>query len=97
VLTADNIGALRHAALAGQGITMLPTFVAGEDFAEGRLVPVFQDFHPEDGAVSIVYQNAPHVPCKVRALVDFLVERFAGTPPWDRRLKTSQRDPPPSA
>lgn len=96
VLTADNIEGLRHAALAGQGITMLATFVAGEDFAEGRLVPVFRDFHPDDGAVSIVYQNAPHVPRKVRALVDFLVERFAGTPPWDRQLTTPEGDLPPA-
>jgi DNA-binding transcriptional LysR family regulator len=84
VLTTDNVEALRHAALAGVGITILATFVAGEDFAAGRLIPVFHDFHPAESTISIVYPNAPHVPRKVRAFVDFLVGQFAGTPPWDR-------------
>lgn len=83
ILTADNIEALRHAALAGTGITILATFVAGRDLAEGRLVPVLRDYSPAESTVSIVYQNAPHLARKVRALVEFLTERFAGTPPWE--------------
>jgi DNA-binding transcriptional LysR family regulator len=91
-LVADNIGALRHAALAGQGITVLATFVAGQDFANGRLVPVFRDIQPEESTVSIVYQNAAFVPRKVRALVDFLIERLAGTPPWEVPRKDGHAD-----
>lgn len=91
VLTTDNIEALRCAAVAGEGITILATFVAGADLAAGRLVPVFRSIHPAESTVSVVYQNAPHVPRRVRALVDFLAERFAGTPPWDRVARKAAR------
>jgi DNA-binding transcriptional LysR family regulator len=40
VLRSDNVEALRHAALAGQGIALLADFVAGDDLAAGRLMPV---------------------------------------------------------
>jgi len=84
VLRADNIEALRHAALAGLGIALIATSVADEDLAAGRLVPILTDWRLPESDVSIVYPNAPFVPRKVRALVAFLSERFSAGPPWER-------------
>jgi DNA-binding transcriptional LysR family regulator len=77
ILAADNIEALRQAALAGRGIGLFGTFVAGDDLRAGRLVAVLQQYPPIESIVSVVYRNAPLVPMRVRVLVDFLVEAFA--------------------
>jgi DNA-binding transcriptional LysR family regulator len=31
-----------------------------------------------------VYPSRRHLSAKVRVMIDFLVEEFAGVPPWDR-------------
>lgn len=77
VLKADNVEVLRLAALAGQGIALLASFVASEDLAAGRLVAVMQEWSPAESAAFIVYPNAPFVPQKVRVLTDFLVTKLA--------------------
>ena len=76
VLKADNVEVLRLAALAGQGIALLANFVAGEDVAAGRLVPVMKKWSPAQSAVFMVYPNAPFVPQKVRVLSDFLAAKL---------------------
>ena len=77
IMTADNIVALHHAALAGEGIAILGEFVAEDDLTAGRLVPVFEHYHADDSAAFIAYPNARHIPRKVRVLVDFLVHEFS--------------------
>ena len=76
VLRSDNVEALRYAALAGQGVALLADFVAGEDLAAGRLVPLLPAWRAAASDVSIVYPSARFVPRKVRAFVDFLVQHF---------------------
>ena len=85
-IAADNAEALRIAAVAGQGIAMLATFVVGDDLREGHLVPVLADWRPAKGLVSIVYPNAPFLPLRVRTFIDFLVNALRGEPPWERNL-----------
>jgi DNA-binding transcriptional LysR family regulator len=86
-LRANNGDALRAAALAGQGIVYQPSFLFSEDLRAGRLVPIRLD-HPTFQFANAYAVHAPdrHVPAKVRLLIDFLAERWAGEPPWDRGL-----------
>ena len=93
VLTADNMEPLRRAAVAGAGIAILAAFGAAKDLADGRLVPVFRDYHPLESTISVVYRDAPHLPRRVRVLIDFLVEAFKGTPPWEVRREASRNKP----
>lgn len=86
MLAADNAEALRLAALAGGGIAMLATFVAGDDLAAGRLVSVLTQWEPTASTISLAYHDAPFTPQKVRALSTFLAGKFAGDPPWERPL-----------
>ncbi|MEO9338263.1 LysR family transcriptional regulator [Mesorhizobium sp. SB112] len=86
VMSSDNITALHHAALAGQGIAILATFVAGTDISQKRLIPVLNGYRPAKSIVSVIYPRAPIVPRKVRAFIDFMSEEFEGRPPWDREL-----------
>ena len=82
-VSANNGDALRVIALAGMGIASLPTFIVGADLRTGALVSALDPFVPQDIAMSAVYPHARHLSPKVRAFVDFLVERFGKRPYWD--------------
>jgi DNA-binding transcriptional LysR family regulator len=82
-VSANNGDALRSMALAGFGIANLPTFIVGADLREGALVAALERFIPQDLAMSAVYPHSRHLSPKVRAFVDFLVERFGKRPYWD--------------
>ncbi|MGE0714870.1 MAG: LysR family transcriptional regulator [Alphaproteobacteria bacterium] len=79
----NNGDALRAAAIAGQGIVLLPTFAIGADLAEGSLRVVLPDWKMPELTIHAVYPVNRHLAAKVRLFVDFLAERFRGDPPWD--------------
>ncbi len=79
---ANNSLALRTALLGGVGISLIPTFIVGEDLERGTLIEVMTDFTPEPQAIYAVYPQSRHLSAKVRAFVDFLAERFATVPGW---------------
>jgi DNA-binding transcriptional LysR family regulator len=70
------------AARAGFGITRSPAFVAAEHLRSGALRTILQAYEPEPLHVHAIYPHARHLAPKVRAIVDFLVQRFAGEPAW---------------
>ncbi|SHH61553.1 LysR family transcriptional regulator [Massilia sp. CF038] len=80
---ANNGDTARQAALAGAGIIWQPTFLIGADLRAGRLVPLLPGFSLPDIDVLAVYPSRRQLSAKVRAMIDFLAEQFAGTPPWD--------------
>ena len=75
--------ALTAAVLGGLGIALLPTFLIGRALQEGRLRAVLSDHVPSERHIYAVYLPNRHLPAKVRAFIDFLVERFSPTPYWD--------------
>ncbi len=86
-LQAGNGDVLVAVALAGQGLIYEPTFLVGEHIRAGRLEIVPLDHPPaEMPGVYAIYPATRRPPAKVRAFVDFLVERFGADPPWDREL-----------
>ncbi len=72
------------AAEAGLGIACVPSFVAADALREGRVRHVLQEFEAEPYGVHALYPHSRYLAAKVRALVDFLAERYRGTPPWDQ-------------
>jgi DNA-binding transcriptional LysR family regulator len=82
VLRADNVEALRHAALAGLVLALLAEFVAGEDLEAGRLTPIMTRWRPLQSDVSFVYPAARVVPRKVRVLLEFLVRKLRADDRW---------------
>ena len=77
-LRANNGDALLAAALGGQGLIYEPSFIVGDAVARGELQPLPLDHPPRDlGGIHAVWPAARHAPAKVRAMVDFLVEREA--------------------
>ena len=81
---ANNVEALRNAAIAGLGLLRITSFAVASDIRSGRLVPVLTAFSPpERSSVWAVYPHNRHLSPKVRAFVDFLVETVDPNPPWD--------------
>jgi DNA-binding transcriptional LysR family regulator len=80
-LRTNNGDTCRAAALAHQGVILQPTFLVGEDLRAGRLIELMPAYRALEVGIFAVYPSRRHLPPKVRALVDFLVERFR-EPPW---------------
>jgi DNA-binding transcriptional LysR family regulator len=79
-----NNGEVTLAALrAGVGVGALPRFICGPDLAAGRLEAVLDAWMPPPAGIYAVYPHSRHLSAKVRAFVDFLVERFGSTPAWE--------------
>ena len=71
----------RAAALAGAGIVMQPSFLVGEDLRRKALVELVPEFRAVELGVFAVYPTRRYLLPRVRAMVDFLVERFR-SPSW---------------
>lgn len=82
-LCSNNGDVLRAAALAGNGISKLPTFLVGPDVKAGRLRVVLPDYPPTAFGIYAIYAPNRFLAAKTRVLIDFLVERFGSAPAWD--------------
>lgn len=83
-LCSNNGDILRAAALAGHGISMLPTFMVGPDIAAGRLQVVLSDFPPTELGIYALYAPNRYLAAKTRVLIDFLAKCFGDEPSWDK-------------
>lgn len=77
-LTANNGELIRDAAIAGLGLVVLPRFILADALDAGKLVPVLTDYEPVSEAIQLVYPQERRLPLKTRALIDYLVQAFAG-------------------
>jgi DNA-binding transcriptional LysR family regulator len=75
----NNGELLKDAAIAGMGITYLPTFIVGAALKDGRLVPVLDAFRPEPLRLSAVYPQHRQSSRPVQALIEFLREQLDQT------------------
>jgi DNA-binding transcriptional LysR family regulator len=79
----NNADSLYRLALAGLGIVRFAEFMVGADVRAGRLVPLLQEFdRGRSPPIMAVYPHKKHLSPRVRAFVDFLVEKFTPVPPW---------------
>jgi DNA-binding transcriptional LysR family regulator len=72
-----------RAAEAGLGLACVPAFVAGDAIRSGRVKRLLKVYEPEPFRVHALYSHSRHLAAKVRALVDFLADRYRGTPAWE--------------
>ena len=72
------------AALAGMGITGLPSFVAEDALLENALERVLPQWHLLTTTLYAAMPTRKHVPARTRAFVEFLVKAFGGEDrdPW---------------
>jgi DNA-binding transcriptional LysR family regulator len=83
-LSTVHTDTLYACALAGMGITGLPSFVAGDALLENALERVLPHWHLLSTTIYAGMPTRKHVPARTRAFVDFLVESFGGEDrdPW---------------
>jgi DNA-binding transcriptional LysR family regulator len=61
--------------IAGQGVGISSTFMSYEDIANGRLNVILPDWQIEQEPLYMVFPSGKHQPKKVRAFIDFFIER----------------------
>lgn len=80
-ITTDDFAFVRGALRSGCGVGMLPRFLGHGDQRDGRLVQVLPGWTPNPGGqLHLVYPAAQHVPAKVIAFRDLLLERASAIP-----------------
>ena len=72
-----------ESAARGLGVCMQPAFIAGDAIRRGELVRILDDVAWPTTPAWALYPPARHLSSRVRAFIDFIVERFSGIPYWD--------------
>lgn len=80
-LTVNDGQSLLNAAVKGMGIAYLPSFLYHDAMARGQVADVIPDLPPTTLGIYAVYPPGRFTQPKVRAFIDFLVERFADKGP----------------
>ena len=83
-MTASSGDFLANASAHGLGIVISPTFIAADAIRKGHLVPILADVTWPVAPAYAVYPPTRHLSYRVRAFIDFLADKFSGTPQWDR-------------
>jgi len=83
----NNVETLTAAAKQGLGVTVGATMSVGPALLSGEVVRVLSDYEFEPTAVFAVYTSARQLSTKIRAAVDFLVEKISDPPIWDQLLR----------
>ncbi len=85
-LNVNNSEALVDAAVRGEGIVSVATFLAADAFKAGKLKVVLREFVTMGPPVSVVYLPSRHLSARVRAFLDFLAAVVPEEPGWDRAM-----------
>ena len=78
--SANEATTLMRAALAGGGIALQPTYLVNPYLHSGELQAVLPAWSLPVMTIHALYTSRRHLSPAVRALLDFLVQRFAGVP-----------------
>jgi DNA-binding transcriptional LysR family regulator len=73
-VVADDFLFVREAARAGAGVALIDSLFAAKDVAEGRLVSLLPRYSVSTAGLFIVYPASRHLPLKVSAFRDMLLE-----------------------
>ncbi|WP_394847052.1 LysR family transcriptional regulator [Pendulispora brunnea] len=74
-IVCNNVTVLREAAIRGLGLAYLPHFALIDSLAKGELVGVLENYAAHEIAIDALYAPTPFSAAKVRAYIDFLVEK----------------------
>lgn len=83
IVRCNNGDTCRSIALAGGGVSLQPSFMVAEDLRSGDLVEILPEYQSVELGIYVVYPSRKHLAPKVRALINFLAERFS-YPEWEQ-------------
>jgi DNA-binding transcriptional LysR family regulator len=75
-LQANNVESLRRAAVLGQGLIYVPTFLISDELKSGRLVPTLTEFPTVERSIDAIYPHRQHLSAKVRSFIDMAAKHF---------------------
>ncbi|HKY01749.1 MAG TPA: LysR family transcriptional regulator [Burkholderiales bacterium] len=75
-MVSNDMNALLDAALSGVGVVQLPTMMLGDALESGALISVMPAWAPRGEIVHAVFPSRRGLLPSVRALIDYLAERF---------------------
>ena len=76
-IEANNGGTLGQLAAIGVGIARVGAFSVAQEIADGRLVPLLEEFNPGDvELIHAVFVGGATVPARIRAVIDYLAARL---------------------
>ena len=81
----NSASALHEAVKSGIGIARLATFVTQPSLDAGELVPLLTEHTHDSSNILAVYPHRRHLSTRVRAFIDFLIDQFTPSPPWDNQ------------
>lgn len=82
-LVTDDAEVLVEAAVQGVGIMMSTDWLVGRELADGRLVPILEDWTlADEGGIYLVMPSSKGQAAKTRAFADWIGRKFAPRPPW---------------
>ena len=96
-LRVNNGLVMRDAALAGMGLTLLPSFMVHGEVKSGALRVVTVGLEPDGAEIFLAYPRAQGLSAKLRALVDHLRAAFGFPPYWDTDSSDDPGRPRPDA
>jgi DNA-binding transcriptional LysR family regulator len=98
-LSTTHTDTMYAAALAGMGITGLPSFVAEDALLENALERVLPQWHLLTTTLYAGMPTRKHVPARTRVFIDFLVKTFGGEDrdPWLSAAGCETQPPTPRA
>ena len=83
-LRANVAEGLLDAVMGGLGIAALPSFALGDAMRNGSLVRLLPDYRLTESTLYAVFLPDRRLPERIRSFVQFLAERYAGTPDWEQ-------------
>ena len=85
-LYCNNGDAMIPLLMAGDAMGFLPDFIIADELRSGALETVLTDWEDEPLRLHAIYPHTHLLASKVRAFVDFAVEKFgAGAAPWEQK------------
>lgn len=91
-MRANNGEMLLAAARAGLGVALLPSFIAAPAIADGGVEMLLRDYALDEGGLYAIMPPGRAATARVRALVEFLVDRFGPEPAWDPCWLAQERE-----
>src|SRR5258707_2191491 len=75
-MESNSVDTLRLAAVNGQGLLMVPSFLVTEEIKSGGLIPVLQEFCHAERQINAIYPDRHHLSAKVRSFLDLVAKYF---------------------
>ncbi|MFY0665705.1 MAG: LysR family transcriptional regulator [Natronospirillum sp.] len=88
-VSVDDGNACLAAGLAGLGVFALPYYMCQEPVARGELIPLFEQWRPDDMPLYVAFPPNRHVSAKLRVFINWIVELMAQHDAADPATKRS--------